>query len=82
MSAILNNVSRHYTEVKRPLLTPDEVLRLPGATKNGDKIIQAGEMLIFVAGFNPIKGTQPLYFQIPAFAERAKVAPPRTSDHC
>lgn len=82
MSAILNNVSRHYTEVKRPLLTPDEVLRLPGATKSGDKIIKAGEMLIFVAGYNPIKGTQPLYFQIPAFAERSKVAPPRTSDRC
>ncbi len=80
MSALLKNVSRHYTEVKRPLLTPDEVLRLPGAKKKGDKITKPGEMLVFVSGSNPIKGTQPLYFQIPAFAARSKVEPPETSD--
>ena len=80
MSAVLNNVSQHYSEVKRPLLTPDEVLRLPGAVKDGDRITKPGEMLIFVSGSNPIKGTQPLYFQIPAFTQRAKIAPPNTSD--
>lgn len=80
MSAMLGNVSRHYSEVKRPLLTPDEVLRLPGPMKENDKIISPGEMLIFVSGSNPIKGVQPLYFQIPAFAARAKIPPPKESD--
>ena len=80
MSAMLGNVSRHYSEVKRPLLTPDEVLRLPGPVKENDKIIKPGEMLVFVSGSNPIKGVQPLYFQIAAFAARAKIPPPDKSD--
>ena len=77
---MLGNVSRHYSEVKRPLLTPDEVLRLPGPVKENDQIIKPGEMLIFVSGSNPIKGVQPLYFQIAAFAARAKIPAPDKSD--
>jgi type IV secretion system protein VirD4 len=39
-------------EVQRPLMTPDECRRLPGLLKNssGD-VIDAGNMLIFPAGF-------------------------------
>jgi type IV secretion system protein VirD4 len=49
-------------EVQRPLMTPDECRRLPGLLKNssGD-VIDAGNMLIFPAGFPAISGTQTLY---------------------
>jgi type IV secretion system protein VirD4 len=44
-SALLGQVSRTIQEVQRPLLTPDECLRMPGAIKNasGD-IDEAGDM--------------------------------------
>ena len=51
-----------YSEVGRPLLTPEEVMRLKSAEKNGDTVINGGELLVFVSGSHVIKGTQPLYF--------------------
>jgi len=71
------------SEVGRKLMTADETMRLPGAIKdkNGD-IVEAGDMLIFVAGFNPVYGKQILYFIDPVFSERAKVPPPEKSDRC
>jgi type IV secretion system protein VirD4 len=79
--AVLDQVSRTYQEVQRPLMTPDEIMRLPGPTKTltGD-IIEAGEMLVFAAGHPPIRGRQILYFQDPVFAARAKIPPPVRSD--
>jgi type IV secretion system protein VirD4 len=44
------------------------------------KITQPGDMIIYVAGFPAIYGTQPLYFQDETFTVRAKVNPPSTSD--
>lgn len=81
MSAMLGKVSRHYSEVKRPLLTPDEIMRLPSPVKD-DKgmILEPGEMLIFVSGQPPIQGTQPLYFLDSHFAARSKVPSPEASD--
>lgn len=77
----LSQVSRNYQEVQRPLMTPDEIGRLPAAEKdrNGN-IIKPGEMLIFVAGQPVIRGRQILYFLDPVFSERARIAPPKTSD--
>ena len=68
-------------EVQRPLLTPDECRRLPACKKdvNGD-ITEAGDMLIFPAGFPPIKGRQTLYFKNNEMNARAKIEPPATSD--
>jgi len=78
---VLEQVSRSYQEVNRPLMTADEIMRLPGPRKDarGD-IIEAGEMLIFVAGQPVIRGTQILYFLDPAFSERSKIPPPDVSD--
>ena len=55
-------------EVQRPLLTPDECMRLKGATKNTKgEITEAGDMLIFVAGYPAIYGKQILYFKDDVF---------------
>jgi type IV secretion system protein VirD4 len=79
--AVLEQVSRSYQEVQRPLMTADEIMRLPGPKKDakGD-IIDAGEMLVFVAGQPVIRGRQILYFQDPTFAARSKMPPPKKSD--
>lgn len=74
-------VSRSVHEVQRPLLTPDECLRLPGPIKNasGD-IEQPGDMVIYVAGCPAIYGKQPLYFNDPVFQTRAALPAPKRSD--
>lgn len=66
---------------KRPLLTTDEVMALPGLKKNsvGD-IEEPGEMIIRVSGFPPIRGRQPLYFMDDVFLARAKIPPPLDTD--
>lgn len=77
-SAVLNKVTESVQEIQRPLMTPDECMRLPGAIKNNEgKIISAGEMLIFVAGTAPIRGTQILYFLDPVFLERSNIPAPK-----
>lgn len=80
-SALLGQVSRTIQETQRPLLTPDECLRMPGPVKdaNGD-ITRAGDMVIYVAGYPAIYGRQPLYFQDPVFKARAAVPAPKASD--
>jgi type IV secretion system protein VirD4 len=57
-------------------------MRLPGAKKDtaSDRITEAGDMLVFVAGHPPIYGRQMLYFQDPIFSERARIPAPETSD--
>ena len=79
--ASLKNVSESIQETGRALLTPEEVRRLPGPKKNsrGD-VIKAGDMLIFVAGYNPIYGQQILYFKDPIFNARSQIEPPERSD--
>lgn len=80
-SALLGQVSRTIQEVSRPLLTPDECLRMPGPKKDADGLIkEAGDMVVYVAGYPAIYGKQPLYFQDAIFTARAGVAPPEQSD--
>lgn len=80
-AAMLGQVSRTMQEVQRPLLTPDECLRMPGPVKNASgNIEQAGDMVIYVAGYPAIYGKQPLYFKDSVFQARANVAVPATSD--
>src|SRR6476619_4166245 len=58
------NVSRSTHEVSRPLLTPDEAMRMKGARKNAQGMItEPGNMVIYVAGYPAIMGLQPLYFR-------------------
>jgi type IV secretion system protein VirD4 len=75
------NVSTTMQEVQRPLLTPDECLRMPGPQKDEhDRITVAGDMVLYCAGFPAIYGRQPLYFEDKTFAARAAVSPPKRSD--
>ena len=65
-------------ETARPLLTPDECLRLPGIHKvsvGKETVIESGDMLIFTAGNPPIYGKQILHFQDPIFLSRSKMEP-------
>lgn len=73
--------STSIAETSRPLLTPDECLRLPGPTKNEDgKVTAPGDMLIFTAGQSPVYGRQILYFIDPVFSARARIPAPAVSD--
>ena len=60
-------------EVQRPLLTPDECLRMPGPRKNAqDPITEPGDMVVYCAGFPAIYGRQPLYFEDQTSLARSK----------
>lgn len=68
-------------ETARPLLTPDECGKLPGAVKDASgKVVKPGHMLVFTAGQPPIYGRQILYFRDPVFSERSKMPAPAVSD--
>jgi type IV secretion system protein VirD4 len=60
-----NNVQISVSDTERPLLTPDEVRRLP-----------PDDALVFVAGHAPIYGKKIKYYEDAVFSERAKIAPP------
>lgn len=78
--AVLEQVSHSYHEVQRPLMTPDEVMRLPGPKKDKDgDILEPGDMLVFVAGRRPILGKQVLYFQNVEMARRSQMPPPEST---
>ena len=73
----LKNVSRTYHEISRPLLTPDEIMDLKKPRKDDSgRIVESGEMVVFMAGERPILGTQILYFLDPVFGRRATIEPP------
>ncbi|MGC8494197.1 MAG: type IV secretory system conjugative DNA transfer family protein [Syntrophobacteraceae bacterium] len=81
MSPVMSHVSHQFVEHQRPLLTPDECMRIPGPLKDAEgKIVKPGDMLIFAAGAAPIYGRQILYFQDPTFDARSRIAPPGQSD--
>jgi type IV secretion system protein VirD4 len=76
-----SNISTSTQETQRPLLTADEVMRLPAARKDArGNVIEPGDMLIFMAGQTPIYGKQILYFIDPIFSARAKLPAPEKSD--
>jgi type IV secretion system protein VirD4 len=78
----LKNVSQTYHSSARPLMTPDEVMRLrmPDKDERTGEIKTPGEMLIFVAGRAPIRGTQILYFQDPWFSQASQITCPKKSE--
>lgn len=73
----LSGISKDLVHTKRALLTPEEVMRLPGAKKDaaGD-VLSAGELLVFVGSNYPIRATQVLYFQDPVFKTRCRFEAP------
>jgi type IV secretion system protein VirD4 len=65
-------------EVQRPLLTGDEVLRIPGPQKVAGEesdIVAAGDMIVHVTGFAPIYCKQPLTIFEPIFLKRMELEP-------
>ena len=80
LAPVANHMSATVDHVERPLLTPDEVMRLRPAKKRGrgakERIVAPGNMLVFVSGNYPIYGTQILYFKDPVLAQRAALPPP------
>ncbi len=82
LAPIMSHLNASVEQVERPLLTPDEVMRLRPPKKSGrgnkERIVAPGEMLIFVSGNYPILGTQMLYFADPVLAKRAAIPPPET----
>jgi type IV secretion system protein VirD4 len=85
---MMSHVNASVDHIERPLMTPDEVMRLRPARKEGDgiaeRITDPGDMLIFVSGHYPIFGMQMLYFLDPILRRRAELLPPeaeiRTAD--
>ena len=75
----MKHVSRTYHEVSRPLLTPNEIMQLRKPERDdAGQITAPGEMVVFVAGEAPIRGTQILYFMDPVFSARAKLPAPES----
>jgi type IV secretion system protein VirD4 len=81
MAPIADHLNQSVVEIERPLMTPDEVLRLKPARKEGtgqnERIVAPGDMLIFVSGHQPIYGRQMLYFFDPILRSRAEIPPPQ-----
>ena len=77
---VMGHINASVDNIERPLMTPDEVMRLRPPKKKGsgeqERIVAPGQMLIFVSGHYPILGTQMLYFFDPILNERAQIAPP------
>lgn len=69
LKPVLMRVTASEQETSRPLLTPDEVMRLP-----------AEDALVFVAGHPPIYGRKIRYYRDPVFSARAAIPPPPASD--
>jgi type IV secretion system protein VirD4 len=69
LNPVLMHVMASEQETSRPLLTPDEVMRLP-----------EDAALIFVAGQPAIYGRKIRYYADPVFTDRAKIHPPARSD--
>src|SRR5271156_3993152 len=80
LSPVMGHINASVDHIERPLMTPDEVLRLKPPKKRGDgpqeRIVAPGQMLIFVSGHHPILGTQMLYFLDSVLNARAELAPP------
>jgi len=79
-SPLATNVSTNVDHISRPLITIDELMRLPGPVKEGQgeaqRIVSPGAMLIFIAGQSPIFGKQLLYFQDHTLSKRSAIRPP------
>ena len=73
----MSNASLQMNEVARPLLTPDECMRLKGPMKDeSGKITSPGDMLIFVAGYNAVYGQQILFFKDDELLKRTQIQAP------
>lgn len=76
MGPFNTQVSTTFQEVSRPLMTEDEVMRMPKAKVVDDKMLEGGTMLVFVAGTPAIYGKQMPYFLDPVLLARTQVPAP------
>jgi type IV secretion system protein VirD4 len=81
LSPVMGHINASVEHIERPLMTPDEVGRIKPPKKEGEgnaeRIVEPGDMLIFVSGHHPILGTQMLYFSDPVLLSRARLDPPK-----
>ena len=79
-SPIMSHVNASVDHVERPLMTPDEIMRIKPPRKEGEgdaeRIVEPGDTLIFASGHYPILGIQMLYFLDPILSARASLPPP------
>jgi type IV secretion system protein VirD4 len=79
-SPMMSHVNASVDHIERPLMTPDEIMRLKPPKKQGaggaEQIVEPGDMLIFVSGHYPIHGMQMLYFLDRQLLGRAAITPP------
>lgn len=79
-SPMPQNQSVHVDYTERPLLAPDEFLRLRAPEKTGEgaheRIVKPGAMVVFCSGAKPIRGTQMLYFLDAELLRRSMMPPP------
>jgi len=77
----LKHIFRSVEQVQRPLITVDEIRRMkpPRKATNdpNSRIIEPGDMLIFINGVAPIYGTQSLFFLSKTLQARTKIPPPQ-----
>jgi type IV secretory pathway TraG/TraD family ATPase VirD4 len=66
---MMSNMSESLSETQRPLLTSDEIMRLP-----------ADKALVFVAGHNAALCSRIKYYEDKAFTQRSNFAAPTSSD--
>lgn len=71
LGPMLGQVSVSEQLTQRPLLTPDECMTLP-----------SDDSLIFMAGYQVIRGKKLKYYEIPEFDRRSKIPAPAKSDTC
>jgi type IV secretion system protein VirD4 len=72
----MGQVTKSIQPTARPLMTPGEILAMPGPTKDTTgRITDPGDMLLFLMGHRPLRAQQMLYFRDPEFAARAQPAP-------
>ena len=77
----LKHIFRSVEQVQRPLITVDEIRRMkpPRKATNdpNSRIIEPGDMLIFINGVAPIYGTQSLFFLSDKLLARTKLSQPQ-----
>ena len=72
-----SSVSDNVSGIARPMMTPEEIMALPGARKNASgEVVKPGQMLVLAAGFPAIKAVQRLYFKDATLLERARMPVP------
>lgn len=67
-------------ETARPLLTPDECMRLASLELDSHGRPEGGDIVVMTAGYPPIYGRQMLYFADPVFSRRSKIPAPGLSE--